>query len=120
MNYLLYASLYFQSIKSLNRVYAIMFFTQYRKLFTIENVKVIVIFVAVICIFHIIPSFFYDCNFYFNAYEYVWKVREDYCANTIFLYVDFGTGSITMSISILCDFATLFYLLSRKRSCKFR
>ena len=110
---LYYVTLYVQIFKAVNRFCAIFYPLAYRRLFSNENVKFILLGVIAFSLPHGILYFFPGCNFYYDGYAFIWDYDATSCYN-ISTYVDFFAGCSIMGITMLIDTCTLCLIIKSK------
>ncbi|KAE9549907.1 hypothetical protein FO519_006872 [Halicephalobus sp. NKZ332] len=111
-----FVTLYFLVIKSLNRFIAITSPIRYRRYFSDKNMKLIISFVYIAGFLHGIPFLIPECDYLFDARNYVWYFGETICAQNYSSYVDLIYGCCLLFLTIFMDACTFFYLHKNRKN----
>ncbi|KAE9551759.1 hypothetical protein FO519_005038 [Halicephalobus sp. NKZ332] len=98
-----YATLYAQLFKAINRFVAIFSPIIYRRWFSDENSKFVLLAVIFFSLLHGILYFFPGCNFYYDGDEFGWVYDDTPCYDVMAIYVDFIIGCSIMGITMFID-----------------
>ncbi|KAE9551762.1 hypothetical protein FO519_005041 [Halicephalobus sp. NKZ332] len=114
VNIFYYTTLYVQLSKAINRFCAIFSPLVYRRWFSNENVKFIILAVMICSLMNGSLYFFPGCNFYFDGDYFTWTYDETPCYEMMAFYTDLLMGCSIVSITILIDISTLCLIIRSK------
>ncbi|KAE9550159.1 hypothetical protein FO519_006619, partial [Halicephalobus sp. NKZ332] len=109
-----YATFYVQLFKAINRFLAIASPINYRKWFSNERSKFILLAIIVLSLIHGIPYFIPGCEFYYDGDYFVWSYNYNSCYDILSLYVDLIMGCSIMGVTMFIDGCTLFLIIKKQ------
>ncbi|KAE9551761.1 hypothetical protein FO519_005040 [Halicephalobus sp. NKZ332] len=106
-----YATFYAQLAKAFNRLFAIANPIMFRRWFSNENVKFILLVVVIFGLIHGTLYFLPGCNFYYNTEYLEWDYDETSCYDVMAIYVDLIVNCSIIGITMFIDSWTLFLIV---------
>lgn len=106
-----YCTLYVQPFKAVNRFCAIYSPVRYRRWFSDDHSKYLIVIVLFLSCLNGSLYFFPGCNFYFDGNHFTWMYEETSCYDIMAVYTDLIMGCSIVGTTILIDISTLILIM---------